>query len=423
MRIPSSFYAVIASLLLVVGVALAQDDTCEINPADMTSIIDAVCSTVGENQVCYGNLIVNLIPQDNAPAFDFSTPGDMTSLGYVRSLFLSELNPAEDIWGIAAMRLIAISSQGPQDVTLLLFGDVRVDNEVEPEVMIPVTASQPLNIRSFPTTRATVLASVAEGDTLEAIGRLANNSWIRVRVEATNAVGWVSAELVETTDGLEDLAIQEGDTPQFGPMQAMSLTTGDSPACNNFSTDGLLIQTPEGTARVTLLINEVVIELIPSGAIGTTVFIQSNPENGMTIDMIDGSASVTVDGTGYYVDAGSGTQIPLDDTSSPTAPPSVPLPYDSAELVEGIMLLDIVRDPDVVVELVEAITTGDGEATNPDAIVDNTNTGQGDTGTNDTGSSSGSGCGLGGSACDAPGHQSGDECILGGNACDASSRD
>src|SRR5690606_29190334 len=102
------------------------------------------------------------------------------------------------------------------------------------------------------------------------------------------AVGWVATEWVVTTnteDNLETLPIQNNQ-PYFGAMQAITLNTGNNTNCGDFYTSGLLIQTPEGTARLTLRINEVTVEFIPSTNLGATAFIQSNAAEGMTVNMI-----------------------------------------------------------------------------------------------------------------------------------------
>lgn len=391
-------------LLYIVGVILAEESTCELRDSDIATIVSTVCSAIGENQVCYGNLVVNLVPQDNAPDFDFSVPGDMAALNIVRSLFLSELNERNDTWGIAQMHLVAVTTQGAQDITLLLFGDVRVDNEVPPSVVIPVHARPYTNVRSSPLTRAVVIDSIQAGETVEAVGRLADTSWVRVRLPDTNAIGWVLADLVTPVnddESLDMLAVQDSDEPYFGAMQAISLTTGDNQSCGNFETDGLLIQTPAGTARVTLLINEVTIELIPSGDLGATAFVQSNPEDGMNINMIDGSAVVSVDGNGYFVGAGDTTNVALDEASHPVAPPTFPTTFDP-EVLDTVVLLQTVRDPDAPITDVYTTDVGSNTTDATDGSVDGT-----------TGAGSGTlpptevPCTKRGNACNAPGQNRG----------------
>jgi hypothetical protein len=407
MRPKLLFFIIVIILLSVVGINAAQENTCEIQESDLATIVSTVCSAVGENEVCYGNLLVNLVPQAAAPDLNFNTPGDMAGLNNVRSLFLSALNESNDTWGIAQMRLLAVTSHGAQEVLLLLFGDVRVDNEVDSSVVIPVKGEISTNVRSAPFPQSVVMGSIQARETVEAIGRLADTSWIRVRMPETNLLGWVLADLLIPVSGesLDTLAVQSNNEPYFGAMQAISLTTGNSGSCGNFETDGLLIQTPAGTARVTLLINEVTIELIPAGALGVTAFIQSNPENGMDINVIDGSTFVSVDGNGYYVSAGSSTNVSLDATSSPTAPPTFPTTFE-ADVLDTVILLGTVRDPDAPITDVYTIES-DGE-TSSDTAVEIVEGTTGATGTNaGTDTAMDSTCTKRGNACNAPGQNRG----------------
>ena len=466
MRPKILFLIFVFILLCIVGIAIAQDDLCEAHEAELSEVVTTVCSTIGNNEVCYGNFLVNLVPHGNVPEPNFSVPGDMADLNKVQSLYLSELNVVDDTWGIAQMHLLAMSSRGTRDVMLLLFGDVRVDNEVENTPRLFVEAFARTNIRSTPHMNAVVIASLGAGETIEAVGRLEDSSWLRVQVAETGAIGWILSDYVEPVaadESFDSLSIQESDKPYFGAMQAMTLTTGSNAACGDFATDGLLIQTPAGTAQVTFLINEVTIELIPSVEIGATAFIQSNPEDGMSVTMIDGTAIVSTESGGFFVDTGTTTTISLDDTSSPLAPPSIPvINYETLDTIDG---LDMVGNGDTPVIITITYPDNSGNETdtttntgigadsnastgdtsdsdsvddteNPDGTdstdeTDNTDdTGSaGDTvdtddssDTNDAEDAEEEECTGPGSSCDAPGHQTDDDCDLGGNACNAASR-
>jgi hypothetical protein len=87
-----------------------------------------------------------------------------------------------------------------------------------------------------------------------------------------------------------------------------------------------LIQTPEGVAEVSLLINEVDIQ------IGSTVYFQAQPGGDMTIRVVEGAAHASAAGITYKVIAGTETTIPMDENLNPAGPPSRPRPYDMAEV-------------------------------------------------------------------------------------------
>jgi hypothetical protein len=339
----------------------AQEQTCDVDTGQVVEIVQSVCTGVGRDQVCYGNFEVNVIARDQDEELDFTRPGDLAALQDIRSLYLSALDPRGDTWGIAQMRLLASTATGTQDITLLLFGDVALDSAKEPVVSFDVTVGRaPANIRNTPSARSLVLLSAPAGSTLQAVGRLADSSWIRVQIP-DGAVGWVSASLISPaieTDQFADLEIQDSADPYFGPMQAFYFSNGTTSTCSNLITDGLLIQTPEGVARVTLLINEISIELV-AGANGSAAFIQANSEDGMTVSVIDGSAYVGAEGTTYFVDASNQTNIPLDSNLSPTGAPGVPTLYDPVDLLK-IPLLPIIRDPSLPVSTTAPIgsTTG-----------------------------------------------------------------
>ena len=380
-------------LIGVVVVVIAQE--CELDRADVISIVDQTCSGIGRDEVCYGNEEVEVVAQDSAPAFSFSTPGDLAALNYVRSLFLSAYNSEADVWGIAQMRLLAATNAGTEDVTLLLFGDVSITNAVEPTTTMQVKTGQyGANIRNSPSPNAVILGSAGADTILEAVGRLADASWVRVRVPNGNAVGWILSELVTpANDGeaFDSLTVQDNSSPYYGAMQAFYYTSGTSPSCANMTADGLIIQTPGGNARVNLLINEVSIELI-GGSNGATAFITANPENGMTVNMIDGTGIVETGGTSYFVDATTSTTIGMSDDMTPTTPPSVPLGYEVDDL-SNLVLLDVVRDPTIPIEPENRRGNGQG---NDNGQGNGNANGRGNGNANGRGNGNGNGRGNGG---------------------------
>lgn len=380
-------------LLLLGAVITAQaQETCELDATDVITIVEQTCENIGRDEVCYGNDDVNVVAQDSAPEFSFTAPGDLTSLNFVRSLFLSAFDPETDIWGIAQMRLLASTNNGTQDVTLLLFGDVSIESAVEPTVAMDVQVGRyGVNIRNTPSASALILGSASSETILEAVGRLEDSSWLRVRVPDSDAVGWVLAELlapVNEDEVFDVLNVQDAATPYYGTMQAFYYTSGSSPSCANMTADGLIIQTPAGNARVNLLINEVSIELIGSSN-GATAFITANADDGMTINMIDGTGVVEANGTSYYVDATTATTIPMADDMSPTGTPTVPTTFDTEEIA-SVALLPIVRDPTI------PITSSAGDSGSSDGGGNGRGNGQGNGNGRSNGQGNGNGRGNGG---------------------------
>jgi hypothetical protein len=337
---------VLISLVLSAAIIVQAQAECNVDSADVIAIVEDVCSDLGQNQVCYGNFEVSAIAQENSPAFVFEQAGDFANLGYVRSLFLSALNPETESWGIAQMRMVANTSTGTQRIDMLLFGNVEITSNVPAATeMAALVGQYAANIRNTPNANALILASAPSGSALTAVGRLADSSWVRVLIAETGAVGWVSTSLISPSNAAESfdsLAVQDGSSPYFGAMQAFYFTDNGGSGCGNIAADGILIQTPEGTARVTLLVNEVSIELIPNEN-GATALITGNAEDGMTVSVIDGEAIVEVNGDGYYVDSSQETTVPLNPDLSPSGQPSTPSDYDVDEMIE-LPVLPIIRE-------------------------------------------------------------------------------
>jgi uncharacterized membrane protein YgcG len=113
----------------------------------------------------------------------------------------------------------------------------------------------------------------------------------------------------------------------YGPMQAFTLrSTAHDAACAEAPDSGILIQTPEGMARVTLLINEVDVQ------VGSTVYFQAEPGAEMTVAVVEGSARVEALGQAQKAFAGSQISVPVDENLMPSAPPNPPQPYDLARM-------------------------------------------------------------------------------------------
>ena len=115
--------------------ALAQADTCT-NIVDQALVVTgANCAAVGRNEVCYGNVQLVAEPQADVTDFVFAAPGDVAALEAVRTLNLSSRLEDSEEWGIALMRVQAdVPDALPgENLTLVLFGEVEVENAAEAE--------------------------------------------------------------------------------------------------------------------------------------------------------------------------------------------------------------------------------------------------------------------------------------------------
>jgi hypothetical protein len=350
------------TIWIVVPVAAAPDCPTVVDTALATT--DALCETTGRNQVCYGNVRVDAEPQPGVDDFEFSQAGDRVPVTALQSLRLSPMDMDTGAWGVAMMRLQAsIPSSTPEDITLLMFGDVKLENGVQtPQVTLDVTVSvdEYINVRRLPSTRASIMGVLAPEQTVQALERLEDTSWVRIQTPDMGIIGWVDASLLASEGDLTTLSVTERWTPRYRPMQAFYFESGEnSPGCPAAPTSGLLIQTPEGVGRVTLLINEVSIR------IGSTAFVEARSGEELRVSTVEGEVLVEAMGVIHTAPAGAEISVPLDDHNEPSAPPSKPRPYNEAEweslpveaLEEEIVEIPAPLTDDVIEQIVESEMT------------------------------------------------------------------
>lgn len=320
----------ISSLLLIFAIAplaaSTQHEVCERVVQTALEQAGQVCTGTGRNQVCYGHKNLEAQPQSRFEPFRFHEAGDIINVTQLKTLRLSPMDIATGSWGVAMMKLQAnLAEDKPtQNVTLVLFGDVEIDNAIAAPTETGITISSwgNANVRREPSEQGYVLGTLSPGRVVTAIGRTADSSWLYIDVPDFGERGWISRQLIEASDELDGLNIINPALAAYGPMQAFYLRTGDdSSTCEEAPNDGLLIQTPEGAGEVRLWINEVKIRL------GSTVYIQARPNQQMTISTLEGAAHVEAYGIEQTASAGMTVSIPLDSDSKAAAPPNPPARY------------------------------------------------------------------------------------------------
>ena len=134
----------------------------------------------------------------------------------------------------------------------------------------------------------------------------------------------------------------------FGPMQAFVFRSGVGElACDEAPQDGILIQTPTGAGTITLDVNNVRIEL------GSTAFLNAQPDESMTITMLEGEATITAEGVTIIVPAGLRAEIPLDADGLASGAPEI-VPYEAEDLANVP-----IGNLDEVIEFPEPLTLAD----------------------------------------------------------------
>jgi hypothetical protein len=324
--------------LLWVAPVLAQAVTdCPAFVEEAVSAAGAICTELGRNQACYGNLMIDATPRTEAADFAFSTPGDFAELNTLDSLQPQALSLTDETWGIALLQLQAnLPDTLPgQNVTMVVFGDVSVLNAVETLVEIPMNALGSVNVRSRPSTDASVITSLTSGQDVIANARLDDGSWARIELALegdSRNYGWVSAQFLD--GDINSLPSVQSTAPLLTPMQAFYfISSVGEQSCAQAPSDGILVQSPQGAGRVQFTANGVEFE------IGSTVYLTAANQV-MTVSVIEGSATVTATGVTQTIPAGTFTTIPLDaNGQAPTSAPAFPQPYNDATLQTLPLLL------------------------------------------------------------------------------------
>ncbi|MEO8391733.1 MAG: hypothetical protein ABI700_01955 [Chloroflexota bacterium] len=291
-----------------------------------------LCNATSVDQACYGHVHLDAQSQPGFGPFQFSQAGDKIDVTGLRSLRVSPMSPTTGDWGVALLHVQAnLPNANPgQNVTLLILGDVQIENKVQGQIPVSVTVSARVNvnIRQLPSLTSYVMGTLHSGQFITARGRLEDSSWLYVDLPDTADVGWVYAPSVSSTTGVQTLAVVEPDRAYFAPMQAFYIQTGDNsnPNCAEAPENGLVIQTSEGAAQVNLWINEVRIRL------GSTAFIQAERNKQMTITMLEGESHVQALGVEYSAPAGTQLTIPMNQNLGPSAPPNAPVPITNANI-------------------------------------------------------------------------------------------
>lgn len=324
-------WIVLPILLLATVGASNLSDVCMQIVDKALKATEKICDDTGRNQACYGHTSLQVKAQTGLTPFKFDTVGDVVDVNRIKSLRLSPMDMEKETWGVALMRLQANipDQKADENVTLLLFGDVEIQNAIDiPTLLkVQVTASGNLNIRREPSNDGFTIGTLTPGQTVTARGRSEDDKWVYVDVPESTKRGWVYKSLVKGTDDLGGLKVVKPSMTQYGPMQAFYLRTGkQASTCSKAPNDGILVQTPEGVAEVRLWINEVKIRL------GSTAYIQSSADNNMTVKTVEGAARVEALGVEYTAVAGTEISVPMNKDNKPSAPPKPPVAYKTNEV-------------------------------------------------------------------------------------------
>ncbi|MEL6309656.1 MAG: hypothetical protein AAFQ52_16060, partial [Chloroflexota bacterium] len=350
------FRVLLLVLLLVGSVVLAQEATstpdspedassAEVTPEATASIDDEAscpalvtraldltessCDGTFTNEACYGYTFIDASLRDQDASF--VQPGDITDVLDIQTVQLSAMDVAADQWGLMVMSVDANTGEQTvittEDVQIVLFGDTTLQDA---SAFVELSVDEDIVIYEEPAEDAFLVAEVQAGETLIASSRLDDNAWLRVRIieETSVRIGWVQADSVTPVSDIEVLPIltaEEAAEPptdlaaQYGPMQAFIFESGELDApCAEAPNSGMLIQTPEGVASVTIWLDEVVVQLDGTGV------ISAQADGDLTVGVIEGTATVAANGEESTAVAGEAIDVPLDENLAASGVPSDP---------------------------------------------------------------------------------------------------
>ncbi|MBE2184191.1 MAG: hypothetical protein IAE89_12240 [Anaerolineae bacterium] len=236
-------------------------ETSDVCPDFINQVIESLeqnCSTVGRNSACYGNTLVNATFSQEVAQDYFSQPADQAELITLQSISTSQIDLAQDVWGVALMSMQANlpGSLPGQSVNFLLFGDATVVNAVPPEeAVLPVeplavVTGAEVAVHTLPLPNANIVRSVPAGTFLQADALDETGVWVRIvyvdpALPDESAIGgWVPFASLETFDSsMLPVISAESRTP----MQAFLFRTGlGQPTCSQ-APNQVLIQGPENS--------------------------------------------------------------------------------------------------------------------------------------------------------------------------------
>jgi hypothetical protein len=311
-------------------VSIAQlGGTCAALVEDALAAVGNNCGGLGRNSACYGFDNVSATFNEVMPGAFFTRPADLVELVDLQTLITGPLNIQSSQWGIAVLSVQAdLPDALPgQNVTFLLFGDVALENAVDPSVAsaqsepINVTTSAEVTLLTRPVANANTSATVAANTTLSA-DRLSDDLlWVRVVYD--QIVGWLRVENVNSTADITSLPTQS--SAPVGTMQAVRLTTSPIGVNCDAAPPSLLVV--QGPQQMTVNLNVNGAEL----NIGSTIALwTANEGDGtrMQLAVIDGGVYLD-DGT--YIPAGYIAQVTLDEAGNVTGVWTEPRPMTLEE--------------------------------------------------------------------------------------------
>lgn len=308
----------LAALMTVSYSIGTQAQQCESFFAETLAILAEVCAEQGTG-VCYGNgpLVLETLPDNDAVVF--SRPGNEAPLSAIDTTVLSPFEGEVRGWGL--LRYVVPLNTTTARLTVLAMGDLTLQNlgdpsDVVPSVVARVTTDQGLNIRATADVEADILTPAFTGDPLRLTGIAGD--WVRVQLPGGD-IGWAAASGFRVDDLTRLTTIAPDAGQPYGPMQAFNITTDawtwNADGCPVAPPNGVLMQTPEDAPEHAVMrVNETQLRVPPT----VTVFLSTDEDGNLRIDVLEGAVLVIVAGEPLTIPTGNTALIRGDTLPQPT---------------------------------------------------------------------------------------------------------
>ena len=349
MRSKHGFWIMIIGLTLLVAISVSAQTnavTCPTLVQESFTGTELLCESVPDGQACIGNGTVVTTPIDGATV-QFANPGELATLTDIQRFQTRTIDTNTLPWTSVIGRLSAATSDGePEIVDMLIFGDTIVSNAITQAdaptsagiLTATVAAGGGVIVRQDSRVDTNNIWQLLNGETLQAIGRSADNQWVRILIPSPNGgAGWVFGQFVTIDGGRELLPFHTNDSPipagsalstavSLKPMQAFRLESLlTDPSCAEVPDSGVILQSSSLDQRVDVEVNGV--ELRIRG----TVYITAQVADRMTIYNLEGETRVSVGENRGDMTAGTMTEIPMDADLAPSGAPTAVLPYSQED--------------------------------------------------------------------------------------------
>ncbi len=296
------------------------------------------CIALDKDLICYGNHSVKVEFQDSSNSnLRFNDIGDTAPVKLIKSVHTSPLNLNQEEWGLVVLKMQATNlpnTTAGQTVTFIVYGDTTLNNLTAPAAdqtaptptttsaggNCTATVSRATYLRGKPVFNANKEALLQPNTPLTLTERTADGQWAFAQAQANT--GWVSASTLKSSCNLNGLPVTDPNVVAGLPgLNAFYFSTAISPQalCSDIPSAGLLIQAPGGR-KVNFKANGADITL------GSTVILSAQPNGPMTLSVIQGQASITVNGVTQLINEGWQSTVQLGGPNGLQAvkPPTLP---------------------------------------------------------------------------------------------------